>query len=264
MKETVEVILSPGSDNSIFTIYGVSDIGCKREKNEDAIYFNYPETSKNHHNNKDCLMLIADGMGGHNGGEVASKLAVHHIYSARPRFGNDVHKSLLKAFTDANRAIYRIGKQDSSLKGMGTTCTALLIRTGHAFCAHVGDSRLYLLRNQSIYRMTEDHTVHRENKKKLEPEKSMNNPEVESSLLTRALGINSSVKIDTWSHGFPVKPKDRFLLCTDGLTDLVNDEDIKNVMMSYPLKEACHSLVVLAKQRGGYDNISMVALFVDH
>jgi PPM family protein phosphatase len=262
MKETVEINLPAGIDNFTVMIYGISDIGCMRENNEDAIYFDSPEPSEKH-SDKDYLLLIADGMGGHNGGEVASKLAVDHVCSARRGFGNNVHKSLAKAFMEANRQIYRNAGKDSSLSGMGTTCTAILIRKKNAYCAHIGDSRVYLIRNSSIYRMTEDHTVLTENRKKPENRTSFNDPELEASLLTRALGIHYSVKIDTWSHGFPVRPKDRFLLCTDGLTDLVNDEDIKNVIMSYPLNEACHGLIKLAKQRGGYDNISMVALFVD-
>ncbi len=262
MKSKAEVILPTSTDNSIVTIYGISDVGCIRENNEDAVYFDSPEPSNNQHS-KDYLMVIADGMGGHNGGEVASKLAVHHIYSARFRVGNDVNESLIKAFMDANRAIYNIAQADPSLKGMGTTCTALLMRKKKAYCAHIGDSRIYLLRNGSIYRMTEDHTVLAENSKKTESEKKLNDPVLESSLLTRALGIYQSVRIDTWSHGLPVKPNDCFLLCTDGLTDLVDDEDIKNAIMFYPLNVACQRLIQLARQRGGFDNISIIALFVD-
>jgi PPM family protein phosphatase len=262
MKGTVEIIQPANVDNFIVTVCGISDIGCIRENNEDAIYFSYPEPSDNQHT-KDYLMVIADGMGGHNGGEVASKLAIHHIYSAYVRFGKDLHKSLEKAFLEANRSIYNIAQADSFLSGMGTTCTALVVRKRKVYCAHVGDSRVYLLRNNSIYRMTQDHTVLTENKKKPENEKSLNDPELKGSLLTRALGINSSIQIDTWPKGFPVKPQDRFLLCTDGLTDLVYDEEIKNVIMFNPLNEACHSLIELAKHRGGYDNISMIALFFD-
>jgi PPM family protein phosphatase len=262
MKGTVEGIPAATLDNFLVKIYGISDIGCTKENNEDAIYFDSSEPLNNQRN-KDYLLVIADGIEGHNGGEVASKLAVHHIYSARVRFGNDVHQSLTKAFIEANRAIYNTAQINSSLSGMGTTCTALLMRKEKVYCAHVGNSRAYLLRNASIYRMTEDHTVLEENRKKSKKEKSLNDLELESNLLTRALGIYSSVKVDTWSHGFPVRPKDLFLLCTDGLTDLVNDEDIKDVIMSYPLNEACHSLIKLAKQKGGYDNISIIALFVD-
>jgi PPM family protein phosphatase len=262
MKAIVEGIPTANIDNSVVTIDGISDIGCTRENNEDAIYFDSPEPLNNQQN-KEYLLIIADGISGHNGGEVASKLAVHHVYSARIRFGNDVHQSLTKAFIDANRAIYNTARINSSLSGMGTTCTALLMKKGKAYCAHVGDSRAYLLRNNSLYRMTEDHTVLAENKKNPENRKSLNDPDLESSLLTRALGINPSVKIDIWSHGFPVRPKDLFLLCTDGLTDLVNDEELKNILMLYPLTKACHSLIKLAKQKGGYDNISMIALFVD-
>ena len=99
--------------------------------------------------------------------------------------------------------------------------------------------------------MTEDHTVLTENRKNARNQTLVDDPEVESSLLTRALGTYRSVKVDTWAHGFPIKYNDRFLLCTDGFTDLVEDEEIKNVMMSFPLDQACHRLVELAKQRGG-------------
>jgi PPM family protein phosphatase len=266
MKETVEAIPRTNVDDFILTIYayGVRNTGCVRENNEDAIYFDSPEPSENN-DSKDYLVLIADGMGGHNGGEVASKLAIDQIRSfVDLRVENEVNKSLVKAFMEANRKIYQTGQENSFLSGMGTTCTALLIRGKNAYCAHVGDSRVYLVRNSSIYRMTEDHTMLMENRKNQKNDRSFNDPELESSLLTRALGIGRSVKIDTWPHGFPIKPKDRFLLCTDGLSDLVNDEDIKNAIVSNPLNEACHTLVKLANQRGGYDNISMIALFIDY
>lgn len=262
MKDTAEISLPASGRNPVFTIYGASNVGCVRENNEDAIYYDSVETLQNHQN-EDVLMLIADGMGGHNAGEVASKLTVDTIRSARFQFGNDVHKSLVKAFTEANHKIFRTARRDSSLKGMGTTCTALVIRKRNAYCAHVGDSRLYLLRNGDIYRMTEDHTVFTENKKNSYIQTSLEDQEVESSLLTRALGIYRSVKVDTWSQGFTIMNNDRFLLCTDGLTDLVDDKDIKNVIMSFPLQEACHRLIELAKERGGYDNISMIAALVN-
>lgn len=266
MKDSVEVMPRTNADDFILTIYayGVSNTGCVRENNEDAIYFDSPEPSNNN-DNKNYLVLIADGMGGHNGGEVASKLAIDHIRSfVDLRFGNEVQKLLVKAFMGANRKIYQTAGENSSLSGMGTTCTALLIRGKNAYCAHVGDSRVYLLRNNSIYRMTEDHTMLAENRKNQKNETSPDDPELESSLLTRALGIGHSVKIDTWPHGFPLRPKDRFLLCTDGLSDLVSDDEIKNAMISYGLNEACHRLIKLAKQRGGYDNISLIALFIDY
>jgi protein phosphatase len=258
MKETVETAIATRIDNSSSSVYGISDVGCVRENNEDSIYYDPPE-SMNHNMRNDYMMAIADGMGGHNGGEVASKCAVDHLRSARPGFGNELHGSLVKAFVEASRKIYHIAQQDASLRGMGTTCTALLINGQYAYCAHVGDSRVYLIRNSAIYRMTEDHTVLAESGKNHENETSRNDPAFESSLLTRALGTFPSIKVDTWKHGLPIQKNDNFVLCTDGLSDLVQDEEIKHIIMSFPLDEACHRLVKMAKNRGGHDNISIVA-----
>lgn len=260
MKDTVEIVQPISVGNSLFGVYGLSDAGCVRKNNEDTIYFDCPESFRNN-DYEDILLLIADGMGGHNAGEVASKLVVDHVRSVRTQFGNDLHKSLSKAFTEANRAVYRAAQRDSSLNGMGTTCTAVIVCKGYAYCAHVGDSRVYLLRDGAIYRMTEDHTVLAENRKNARAQAPVDDQEVESSLLTRAVGTYRSVTVDTWSHGLPIKHNDRFLLCTDGLTDLVNDNEINSIMMSFPLDEACYRMLELAKQRGGHDNISMIAVF---
>jgi protein phosphatase len=261
MKETVETFILTSVDNSTTTIYGISDVGCVRENNEDSIYFDSPE-SLDHNMRNDYMMVIADGMGGHKGGEVASKCAVDHLCSARLGFGNELHGSLVKAFKEANREIYRIAQKDASLSGMGTTCTTLLINGENAYCAHVGDSRAYLIRNSAIYRMTEDHTVLAESGKNHENKKSPNDSAFESSLLTRALGTFPTIKVDTWNHGLPIQKNDNFVLCTDGLSDLVHDEEINHIIMSFPLDGACHRLVKMAKNRGGHDNISIVAVSI--
>jgi protein phosphatase len=261
MKNTAEVILPTESGNPHLMLCGISDIGCVRETNEDNIYFNSIETVRNLPD-EDILLIVADGMGGHNGGEVASKMVVDCLLKAHPSFGADVGKAFIKTFIKANRQVYRAARRNRSLTGMGTTCTALLVREKQAYCAHVGDSRIYLLRDGVIYRMTEDHTVLTEKRKKRSNQTSVGNQQEESSVLTRALGINCSVEIDTWPQAFPIKPNDRFLLCTDGLTDLVDDKEIKDTMTAFPLDEVCRRLVQLAKQRGGFDNISITAAFI--
>lgn len=261
MKETAEIILPINSGNPHLMLCGISDIGCVRETNEDNIYFNSIETIRSF-KDEDILLIVADGMGGRKGGEVASKMAVDCLLTARSHFGSDVGKSLVKAFREANRQVYRAARRNRALNGMGTTCTALVIRKNLAYCAHVGDSRIYLLRGDAIYRMTEDHTILTEKKKKKTNQTMEGDQLEEASVLTRAVGIGNSLQVDTWPHGFPVKPKDRFLLCTDGLTDLVYDEEIKDTMMAFPLDEVCRRLVQMAKQRGGFDNISIAAAFI--
>jgi protein phosphatase len=140
---------------------------------------------------------------------------------------------------------------------MGTTCTALVLRNGSALSAHVGDSRLYLVRNGDIYLMTEDHSAVMEMVKQGWISLSDARHHPDKNVILRAMGSHPDVEVSTWQEPFPLKADDRFLLCSDGLYDLVEDEEIKQIVLASDPQNACENLVALAKERGGHDNITV-------
>jgi len=237
-------------------IAGLTDVGCQRENNEDS--YGYWESEDDAvFARLGRLAIVADGMGGHSAGEVASRLAVDVVTRAYYEDGGDARSALEKAFHEANREIHKAAENDASKNGMGTTCTALVLQNGTAISAHVGDSRLYLVREGSIYLMTEDHSAVMEMVKAglITLEQARHHPE--KNVILRAMGSHPEVEVTTWQEPFPVKAGDRFLLCSDGLYDLVEDEEIKRIVMLSAPQTACESLIALAKERGGHDNITV-------
>jgi protein phosphatase len=206
--------------------------------------------------------LVADGMGGHAAGEVASNMAVHIIERVYYQSVAEPHQALQKAFCKANRQIYRTARRHPGYQGMGTTCTGLVLKGGAAYCAHVGDSRLYLVRGDAIYLMTEDHSVVMQMLRHGLITQEQARQHADKNIILRALGTHSQVAVSTWGQPFPVKAHDRFILCTDGLSDLVQDEEIKAVALAAEPPTACDQLIALAKRRGGYDNITVGVLNV--
>jgi protein phosphatase len=140
---------------------------------------------------------------------------------------------------------------------MGTTCTALALQNGSAISAHVGDSRLYLVRNGKITLQTEDHSVVREMVKTglISDEEARRHPD--KNLILRAMGRHPDIEVAMWREPLAVREGDQFLLCSDGLSDLVSDEEMKEAVLLKPLHAACESLVALAKERGGHDNVTV-------
>ncbi len=220
-----------------------TDIGQVREGNEDSFLVEAP------------LYAVADGMGGHRGGEVASHLALETIQGLfQRREGN-----LAQQVEEANRAVFQRSQQDRSVAGMGTTLTAALVDGDSVRLAHVGDSRAYLFRDGQLSMLTEDHTlVHR-----MVVEGEITEAEAEThphrSILTRALGVDGEVQVDQGS----IQPQsgDRILLCTDGLTGMVSDEQIRVILeeVADP-QEAAERLIKAANRGGGVDNITAVIL----
>ena len=201
-------------------------------------------------------------MGGHNAGEIASGMARDYIRTVYKYWKKAPHKELTKVFTEANLKIFRAAHRNKEYANMGTTCTALIITNDFAYCAHVGDTRLYLIRNDSIYRMTEDHTIRREIEREGFIAGDVSNSAVETSLITRSMGINKSIKVDTWTYGLPVKVNDKFLLCSDGLTDMLSDDEIKLTILNNSWETVCKKLIDKAKEKGGYDNISVIIAYL--
>lgn len=234
----------------------LSDVGCYREQNEDSGRVVRPG-DPGVLERKGVLVLVADGMGGHSAGEVASSMAVEIISRVYYDEPGEPQEALTRALTEANNRIYEAARKNEALGGMGTTCTAVVLKDGAAVSAHVGDSRLYLVRNGGIYLLTEDHSAVMEMVRRglLTLEEARNH--ADKNIILRALGTNPEVGIATWDEPLPLKEGDHLLLCSDGLYDLVEDEEIRRAIVDGDPHTACASLVAMAKQRGGYDNITV-------
>jgi protein phosphatase len=239
-----------------------TDVGCRREVNEDSGLAVTPHDPAELAS-KGVLVLVADGMGGHAAGEVASRLAVDTIRTAYYRSPDGPRAALVNAFELANRAIYDAARKDQRLAGMGTTCTGLAVHGGHAACAHVGDSRLYLVRGGQIYTMTEDHSAVRDLVKRGLLSAADARHHEERNVILRALGTRPRVEVASWDDPLPVRAGDGFVVCSDGLHDLVEAEELLEAVEQLDPAGACDRLVHLARERGGYDNITVAVLRVE-
>jgi len=244
------------------TVAALSDIGCQRQNNEDFYAYWEPDTADDFAR-RGRLAVVADGMGGYEGGEEASRLAVKtvcEIYRELP--ANDLRTVLLQAFATAHERIRAYAEQHPRLLGMGTTCTAAALRDSELYFAHVGDSRLYLLRGGQITRLTRDHSyVGRlvENGIVASTEAD-NHPQ--RHILTAALGAGRDVIADCPEQPLALEEGDVLVLCTDGLWSLLRDDELQSKVAGRIPEEACRDLVALARQRGGPDNITVQVLRV--
>ncbi|MGQ0766750.1 MAG: Stp1/IreP family PP2C-type Ser/Thr phosphatase [Gemmatimonadota bacterium] len=241
-------------------IAGVAtDPGCVREINEDSVQVLRPETAADVAR-IGVLAIVCDGMGGHEAGEVASRLALEAFVRQVRSDESDPAKLLVRAMEAANRAVVDAAARETRLSGMGTTCTALLLRDGLAHCAHVGDSRCYMIRDGEIFLMTEDHSAVMELVRRgaISLDEARHHPD--KNVISRALGSQRNVAVTSWPQPMVVRPGDRFLVCSDGLYDLVSDEDIRVVAGGYDPQDACDRLVQMAREHGGFDNISVAVL----
>ncbi len=219
--------------------------GLKRPKNEDAIGYRLTPWGG--------VFVVADGMGGHRTGEVASRRAVETILALLER-AEPSPKALLQAVEEANAKIYQEAQRPEN-RGMGTTATVLLLDLPYALIAHVGDSRAYLYRGGELLQLTEDHSwvAERVRQGLLTQEEARTHRW--RNVITNALGSFPRARVDLL--GLKAEPKDLFLLCSDGLYSVLEDRVIAEVLKTYPPKEAAARLVALANEWGGPDNISL-------
>jgi protein phosphatase len=234
-----------------------TDVGCVREANEDSgrhVRPNDPQIQLT----KGTLTIVADGMGGHASGEVASQMAVElisELYYRDERF--DTGAVLKDAIETASNRIYQTSLTDEKYFGMGTTLVALVLQNRTAYVAHVGDSRVYLLRAGKFQQITEDHSQVMEMVKYgiISREEAKNHED--KNVILRAMGTQPQVEAEL-AAPFAVYPDDTFLLCSDGLCDMVDDEEMHAILLnSRDVHSACESLVEAAKQSGGHDNITV-------
>lgn len=219
--------------------------GMVRDQNEDTVY---PKSSGE--SDDEVLVIVADGMGGHVAGEVASRLAVNAAAS------NDLPAT--DRVAAGNRAIREEVARDPGLEGMGTTMTLLHIEDDVATIGHIGDSRAYLLRDGELRQLTEDHTVAAEYmaQGQLSPEEAANHPQ--RHMLLRTLGLTRFVNVDEVKTD--LAPGDRILLCSDGLTEMVSNDQITETLGEGTPDEVVWALVEQANKAGGVDNISVAVV----
>ncbi len=242
---------------------GLSDVGCQRENNEDS-YLYWEPAGDEEFRRKGRLAVIADGMGGHEGGLEASRLAVETVREVYDQgFRDDPQAALVESFAAAHARIRDYAEQHPALQGMGTTCTALVLRGRQLYFAHVGDSRLYLVREAHILRLTRDHSyVGRLVESGLvRAEDAEKHPQ--RHILTAALGAGMEVAVDGADQALVLHGGDDLLLCTDGLWSVVTEEELETAARNPPA-QCCAALVKLARQRGGPDNITVQVLRVGH
>ncbi len=240
----------------------LSDVGRLRENNEDACLYWEPATDAEFRR-KGRLAVVADGMGGYEGGQEASRLAVETVREVYGRAGDgDPQAALLHAFAAAHERIQNYAAQHPGYHGMGTTCTALVLLQRQLYFAHVGDSRLYLLRASRLSRLTRDHSyVSRLVENGIvRSEDAERHPQ--RHILTAALGAGGEVLADQTAQGMQLEPGDTLILCTDGLWSVVSEEELATLGSAKDPTESCSALVKLALQRGGPDNITVQILRV--
>lgn len=246
---------------------GKTDVGKVRKNNEDN--FSIDEGLG--------LFVVADGMGGHASGEIASEMAVHIITENYQRAIKGKNKTFVGPYDDAlsatsnrllsstriaNMAIFEAAQKDDKYHKMGTTLVALLLQEQTAILAHVGDSRIYRIRDGSIEQLTQDHSlVNQQMKLGLITEDEARSSKAKN-IITRAIGLRRTVAIDVGEQ--MIQEDDRFVLCSDGLTDLVKDDEILDIVLNNTgeLSEACDRLIEQANQRGGHDNITVILVHV--
>lgn len=237
--------------------FATSDIGKTREINEDYFFISYPDDEIQ-------LFILADGMGGYNGGEIASRLAVttakNYIMTNYEKTEKEKESllDLVKSSSQyANMVVYEKAQEKPELNSMGTTLDICLIYQNKAFIAHIGDSRVYRIRNESIKKMTKDHSYVQQlvDEGKITKEESLKHPK--KNMLMKALGCTPFIEPDGLIKGF-VK-NDALLMCSDGLTNMVSEEDILKIVEENPT-DSTKMLVQKANDLGGADNITAIII----
>lgn len=238
--------------------FGLSDIGKKRLHNEDG-YTLLRDLN---------LFMVADGMGGHAAGETASKLALRTVQQSLRKHEREIFNFhspqgkiadlLVNSLRQACHCVHLAGSNESSLRGMGTTLTAVLVHAQHAHMAHVGDSRLYLFRAGVLQQLSEDHSlVHEQVKLGFMTEEQASNSRLKN-IITRSIGYLDDVDVDYAC--IALQKNDILLLCSDGLSNLVTNAAIAQILLAYPVAFVPQQLIKLANANGGDDNITVIVV----
>lgn len=233
--------------------FAITDVGKRRELNEDYIY-----TSDKTIGSLSNLFIVADGMGGHNAGDYASKHTVEKVVETIEELPNeqDLEEIIQEAIYRANAYIYEKSRENSSLSGMGTTLVVATIKDGVVTVANIGDSRMYVV-NDDIRQITKDHSLVEEmvTMGGIDREAARTHPD--KNIITRAIGVKELVLADFFE--VRLEKEDKILLCTDGLTNMLKDDEIHHIIESNKdVEAAARALIAAANENGGRDNIAVV------
>ncbi|EKD41737.1 MAG: hypothetical protein ACD_73C00553G0003 [uncultured bacterium] len=241
--------------------FGLTDVGRKRNKNEDSILIN----------DELKLYMVADGMGGHSGGEFASRMAIATIEEVIKGLENDPEATVISGVNSdeadygerlryavemASSRIFDRSLYDPTLKGMGTTTVAVLFDKGQVFVANVGDSRAYLCHANKLNQVTTDHSLVSEQIQAGVLTREDAKKHKLKNIITRSVGYQEAVEIDVKSYD--VHMGDKICLCSDGLTNMLDDAEIENIVVNNPIREACKKLIERANENGGDDNVTVL------
>lgn len=235
-----------------------TDIGKIRDNNQDAYYISQKEDR--------FLFIIADGMGGHKAGETASNMAIDIISNSLKDLlenlvigDKEIQDKIKNAIYEANNKIYIKSMEDEEFSGMGTTVTLAYVTDKNIFIGHAGDSRAYVLKNDILSQITNDHSLVEEliRNGSISKEEARHHPQ--RNIITRAVGTSNEIETD-----LIVRPKNKdeiLLLCTDGLTNMLDDDEIKDTLIiNKDIQKACEELIKLSNDKGGFDNITILAV----
>lgn len=238
-------------------VAGLSDVGCLRPNNEDRYSYWEPVRSEQFQH-KGRLAIVADGMGGHEGGQEASRIAVETVKKIyADGAGESPRDRLVAAFHTAHQNILLYGDKHPLLQGLGTTCTAVALVGNDLYIAHIGDSRLYLLRDATLQRLTQDHSY----VGRLLDHGIIGAAEAavhpHRNILLKALGVGAEIEPEIPERPVHLQNDDVLLLCTDGLWSMVTEDEMLSAVAKRTLSQACQALVNKAKEHGGPDNITL-------
>lgn len=231
----------------------LTDVGRTRQVNQDSVFASQTPVGKLNN-----LFIIADGMGGHKAGDTASKCAVEAVVdTVKNSDGSSVFGILAKAVNNANAKVVEVAATSQDYSGMGTTLVVATIDQGMLSVANVGDSRLYLVGSE-IRQITRDHSLVEEMVSLGEIERSQARTHTNKNIITRAIGADCEVMADFFE--VQINPEDKFVMCSDGLSNMVEDDTIGQVVKNFSCEEAAGMLVDMANENGGKDNISVIII----
>jgi protein phosphatase len=233
-----------------------TDVGLVRTQNEDCVLYVIPRP-EDPRAAKGALALVADGMGGHAAGEVASRLAADAVLAGYYAHPGPPPAALAAALTAANETVYLQAEADPDCRGMGTTCTVIAIVGSALYLAHVGDSRAYILRDGRLHQLSLDDSLVSELVRSgaITPEEALSHPD--RNVILRAVGTRPDLEPAVWQEALALQPGDRLLLCSDGLSDLVGDDALGQLAHDDAPTTTCQALIDAALAAGGYDNVSV-------
>lgn len=235
--------------------FALTNMGVRRNTNQDYAY-----VSEQNVGNLPNILIVADGMGGHKAGEVASEQAVNAVLeSIKQNESKDKITIIEEAISKANEKVLNMATSDEKFKGMGTTLVVATLENNVLYVANVGDSRLYLIDNDDIRQITRDHSLVQEMVSLGELDKESARTHARKNVITRAIGVNEKIIADFFEADITENTK--ILLCSDGLSNMVEDSQINDIIKEYAgktLEDTVHKLIDIANENGGLDNIAVV------